>query len=153
METIGKKRKRSRWWLVLGIVFLVFAVVGIAAMLSDAPARREIEALTIGNVDFGSLKDGTYTGSFSGTKGSLRDTTIEVTIKNGTVSNIRVLKGAVDETGAPLEICNGQTVYDLFDRVLERETLQVDVVSGATLTSKTHLKALENALLQAQRND
>lgn len=30
------------------------------------------------------------------------------------------------------------------------QTLEVDVISGATVTSKAHLKALENALEQAQ---
>jgi uncharacterized protein with FMN-binding domain len=33
---------------------------------------------------------------------------------------------------------------------LSSQSLQVDVISGATLTSKTHLKALEDALKKAQ---
>ncbi|QAT63508.1 FMN-binding protein [Acidilutibacter cellobiosedens] len=38
----------------------------------------------------------------------------------------------------------------MFDNVVKSQTLQVDVINGATLTSKVHLKALENALKQAQ---
>jgi uncharacterized protein with FMN-binding domain len=38
----------------------------------------------------------------------------------------------------------------LFRHVIESQSLQVDVISGATLTSKAHLKALENALEQAE---
>ncbi len=151
MEVTVQKKKKRRWWLIPIIFFCVFAVVGLIAVLSDAPARNEIAGLTIGTIDFSNLSNGTYTGSFIGTEGSMRDTTVEATVMNGVVLNIRILKGAIDETGAPLEIGNGQTAYSLFDRVLEEESLQVDIVSGATLTSKAHLKALENALIQAQQ--
>jgi len=37
----------------------------------------------------------------------------------------------------------------LFQTAIEAKTLDVDVISGATVTSKTHLKAFENALKQA----
>lgn len=43
------------------------------------------------------------------------------------------------------------TIDNLFQRGLETESLQVDAISGAALTSKAHLKALENALKQAQQ--
>jgi uncharacterized protein with FMN-binding domain len=39
----------------------------------------------------------------------------------------------------------------LFDRVIEAQSLQVDAISGATLTSKAYLKAVENALEQAEK--
>jgi uncharacterized protein with FMN-binding domain len=38
----------------------------------------------------------------------------------------------------------------LYDRVIEAQSLQVDTISGATLTSKAWLQAVENALLKAQ---
>jgi uncharacterized protein with FMN-binding domain len=75
---------------------------------------------------------------------------VEITITGGYVSDIRILKGAIDESGAPLDIGQSMSTYDLFDSVLTQKTMQVDVVSGATLTSNAHLKALENALQQAQ---
>jgi uncharacterized protein with FMN-binding domain len=43
------------------------------------------------------------------------------------------------------------TIEDLFKRVIDSDSLQVDAISGATLTSKAHLKALENALKQSQK--
>jgi len=39
----------------------------------------------------------------------------------------------------------------LYDRVIAGQSLHVDTVSGATLTSKAYLQAVENALVQAQR--
>ncbi len=150
MGTQNRANKKRRWWLIPVIIVLVVGAIGIAATLSDASSRREIAALTIGDVDFSSLQDGTYTGSFVGAEGSLRDVTLEVTILDGMVKDIHVLQGAVDETGTMQEIKNGKSIADLFDDALSSRTLQVDVISGATLTCKTHLKALENALLKAQ---
>ena len=148
-STVTTKKKR-RWWILPILLLLILGAVGTTAVLADAPSRREVSAISIGEIDFSNLRDGTYSGSFVGAKGSLRDATVEVEIANGDVSNIRILKGAIDEIGAPQEIGQGKTAMDLFRAVLRQRTMQVDVVSGATLTSKAHLKALENALLQAQ---
>ena len=144
------KRKRRIGWMITLMVLLILSGVGTAAILADAPARNEIQALEIGHVDFANLKDGVFTGKFEGMKGSSRNATVMVTIQDGEISDIRVTKGAVDESGAPVELTSGVTISDLFQRVLDSQSMQVDGISGATLTSKTHLKALESALLQAQ---
>ena len=39
---------------------------------------------------------------------------------------------------------------ELYDRVIKAQSLQVDTITSATLTSKAWLQAVENALLQAQ---
>jgi uncharacterized protein with FMN-binding domain len=38
----------------------------------------------------------------------------------------------------------------LYDRVMEAQSLHLDTISGATLTSEAYLQAVENALVQAQ---
>ena len=38
----------------------------------------------------------------------------------------------------------------LYERVIAAQSLQVDTVSGATLTSKAYLQCVENALVEAQ---
>lgn len=106
--------------------------------------------LVINSVNFNNFRDGTYVGEYKGTKGSFRNTQIEVTILGGKISNIKILKGALDKDGLPIELAYGLTIEDLFGNVVKSQSLQVDAISGATLTSKTHLKALENALKQAE---
>ena len=135
---------------VLLVLLVVLCLAGVAALVADAPGRQEIAALEIGTINFSNLKDGTYTGSYAGTKSSMRDATVEVTILQGEITSMRITKGAVDENGTAVQLSDGKTVDDLFQRVVEDQSLQVDAISGATLTSKAHLKALENALLQAQ---
>ena len=59
--------------------------------------------------------------------------------------------GALANEKQSTDIRGGETIGDLFARVMEQKTLQVDAISGATITNKTHLKALENALIKAQQ--
>ena len=151
METVKKGgRKIKVRWILLALTG-VLALGAAFAVLADAPSRGELQALEIGAVDFDGLRDGTYTGQYVGTKGSLRDVTLEVTISGGEVADIRVSQGALDPNGEPANLTGGLTVDDLFRKAIQNKTLEVDAVSGATLTSKAHLKALEDALLKAQK--
>ena len=143
-------RRKIKAWLILFIIMGIAALGAIIALLADAPERRELKALTIEDIDFTALQDGTYIGEYTGTKGSFRNSTVEVTISGGKITKIIIRKGAIDKNGNPTELPGGLTIYDLFKKVMEKESLQVDAISGATLTSKSHLKALENALKQAQ---
>ncbi len=150
MGTSKTVRRKVKVWLVILIIIGVAALGAAIALLADAPERRELQELTIGNVDFTKLRNGTYTGEYNGTKGSSRNAAVEVTIYGGEITEIKILKGALDSSGTPSELKNGMTIDDLFQRVIESKSLQVDVISGATLSSRAHLKALENALKQAQ---
>ncbi len=72
-------------------------------------------------------------------------------MSSGKVSSIKVLEGKnVYKEGKPIEIRNALTIEDLNNSVIKEQSLQVDVISGATLTSNAYLKAMENALKQAQ---
>ncbi|MDF2877336.1 MAG: FMN-binding domain protein [Clostridia bacterium] len=143
-------RKKAKFWLVILVVLSMIALVAISAFLADASERKEIQGLTIKNLDFTKLKNGVYTGEYIGTKGHFRDTTVEVTIFKGKITDIKILKGALDSEGNPAEMTRGMTIDDVFRDVIESQSLQVDGISGATLSTKTHLKALENALRKAQ---
>lgn len=144
------KRKKAKVWLIVLIILGVTAAVLAAGILLSAPGRQEIQELVLADVDFGGLRDGTYVGEYTGKKDHSRDAEVEVTISGGEISGIRILKGALDRKGKPAELTGGLSVDDLFGRVVKAQSLQVDAISGATLTSKAHLKALENALKQAQ---
>jgi uncharacterized protein with FMN-binding domain len=64
-------------------------------------------------------------------------------VSSGKVTDIKML-GSGDPGGK-------NTQHEaLYDRVIQAQSLQVDTISGATLTSKAYLQAVENALVQAQ---
>ncbi|RCX23737.1 uncharacterized protein with FMN-binding domain [Fontibacillus phaseoli] len=151
MSALKMGRRKIKIRLILLIVLSVAVLGTVIALLADAPERRELQALTIGDVDFTRLRDGTYIGEYAGTKGTSRNATVEVTISGGRITGITILKGALDRDGNAVELTDGMTINHLFQKVLETESLQVDTISGATLTSKAHLKALENALKRAKQ--
>lgn len=66
---------------------------------------------------------------------------VELTVSSGKVSDIKELITAAkfDKT---------QVIYD---EIKNKRSLQVDAVSWATLTSKAILKAVENAVIKAEK--
>lgn len=149
MSRKGGKRRKKRVWIVLLCVFVLIAGGLGGGLLFSSPGRKEIRELSIGNVDFSNLRDGTYVGKYTGTKDHFRDTEVQVKIEGGEIAAVDIKKGALDKKGKPAELTGGRNITELFNEVVATQSLQVDVISGATLTSKTHLKALENALKQA----
>lgn len=134
-------------WIVLIIVGVIAAGLS-AGLLLDAPNRREIRDLPIAAVDFKRLRDGTYEGYFDGGKSAMRAARVRVIVSGGAVTDIDAVVEGGD--GKPQELSQGLTIDDLFGRVVAAQTLQVDTITGATLTSKANLKAVEDALNQAQ---
>lgn len=151
MAASKTSNKKLKIWLILLIVAGVAVLGTMIALFADAPGRQELQSLTIGDIDFTRLRDGTYIGEYTGTNGSSRNTMVKVTISGSKITEITILKGALDSEGNSVALTGGMTIDDLFQKVLESESLQVDTISGATLTSKAHLKALENALTRAQQ--
>jgi len=138
------------WWIILVIVAIIILGLGVG-LLADAPGRKEALELTYSKINFNSFGDGTYIGEYQGTKSHMRDTKVEVKIDDGTISDVKILKGAIDKNGEPVILSNNRSIKDVFQNVTSLRTLEVDVISGATITTKTHLKALEQALKKAEK--
>ncbi|MEA4846122.1 MAG: FMN-binding protein [Clostridiaceae bacterium] len=146
MKTVKKRKGNIKVWTVLLVILGVIVAGSGITMLAFEPGRREASNLTIGNVDFKKLRDGVYEGEYKGTKDHFRDAKVMVTVDSGAVTDIKVTGGALSGEKQTSEVRNGQSIDDLLDRVIDSQSLQVDVISGATISSKVHLKAVENAL-------
>lgn len=127
------------WVLVLGVASTV--VVGGAIGWSYV-SREHAEAgnVSLDAVDFGALRDGTYTGEYAGGMYKWRASTVRVVVDSGKVTDIRLLNSS--DPGK-----DNTDQASLFDRVIKAQSLHVDAISGATLTSKAYLKAVESALV------
>ncbi len=88
--------------------------------------------------DLASVPDGTYVGSHSTL---LVAATVEITVVDHAITAFEVTKHRCGK-GEPAEA--------IAERVLERQTLAVDVVSGASASSRVILKAAEKALASAK---
>ncbi len=141
----GKGRKKVVGWIIAASIVAILGV-GFAIMWSSLMKEHaEAQSVPLDAVDFGRLQDGTYTGDYAGGMYKWRTSEVEVTVSSGKVSKIKLLK-TVDPARSNVQ----QDV--LFDRVVQAQSLKVDTLSTATLTSKAWLKAVENALLKAESN-
>ena len=139
-------------WIVLLSIVGVIGLAMVGGIIFTAPGRAELQNMTIGAVDFGKLRDGIYTGEYRGTKDGSRNAAVQVTIVSGDITEIRVTAGALANEKQMTEIRKSLSINNLFDEVTKSQSMGVDVISGATLTCNAHLKALENALKQAEIN-
>lgn len=152
MKEVKKRKRRFKVLIILLLIVFVIALAGISAVMWDAPARAELKNMVIAEVNFGNLNDGVYPGEYRGTNNSLRDAVVEVTVESGVVTKITVTKGAYSGGKGSAESTKENSIDDLFGMVIESQSLHVDAISGATLTTNAHLKAVESALLKAQIN-
>ena len=81
--------------------------------------------------------DGVYRGNYI-LEGSPVKVTLDVTVKDYTIAAINMVKHVCSPIGKKAEKITGT--------IIEAQSLNVDVVSGATGSSKAILKAVENAL-------
>lgn len=116
------------------IVVAVFAIVmGVSAWLTRG--LDEMAQMQINNVDLNSLSDGTYRGSFRGYRWS---NSVEVVIESNRIADIRITEKH--------RFHREELIQELTSRIIDEQSIDVDTVSGATVSSKAFLKAIENAL-------
>jgi uncharacterized protein with FMN-binding domain len=148
MQDTGKqkRKRRGKGCVIVPILFVMTAVGGGGvgwSLLSKE--HREAANLPLNAVNFNKLHDGTYHGVYEGGMYKWRPNECDVTVTDGRVTDIE-LTGTKDPGGGNVDH------RMLYDRVVEAQSLQVDTISGATLTSKAYLQAVENALIQAQQD-
>lgn len=94
---------------------------------------EEIEAKSTGRFD---LKDGVYRGTGTGFAG---DITVAVQIKDKQITSIEVVSTSDDAAFF-------NRAKAVLDSMIEKQTYNVDTVSGATFSSKGLISAVKNAL-------
>jgi uncharacterized protein with FMN-binding domain len=132
----------ARTWRYTGMIIPLAVVLNLFATGAGEAVyagglretRRAVDAIEIGEIDPASISPGRYRGSFVA---PLVSAMVEVTIGEGRIQSIEVL----EHTHGPRHGAEA-----IVDSVLIAQSLQVDVISGATGSSRAILKAIENAL-------
>jgi uncharacterized protein with FMN-binding domain len=130
-------------WIIALIAAAGLGIAGKIGWSNLSKEHREARNLPLNAVDFSRLNDGVYHGAYEGGMYKWRANECEVTVNSGKVAGIQLVNSK--DPGEK----NTQH-QELYNRVIQAQSLQVDTISGATLTSKAYLKAVENALVQAQ---
>lgn len=124
-----KASKRPlRFWVIAGVslVLVLLAVVAI-----NLPRPQLVSNATF---NLAALADGAYTGACNN---GLVSAKVEVAVQDHAIADVRILE---HRNGM------GKAAESIVDTVTAQQSLEVDTVSGATLSSQTILKAIENAL-------
>ncbi len=131
-------KKRYKVLLVTAVILIILGItVAIVGKSMLAKITEELESLKLEDIsspDLSMLDDGTYAGSFGNAAVAA---VVEVTIGDHRIERIVL----VDHRNG-----KGQAAEAILGTVIERQSLEVDVIAGATYSSLTILKAVEDAL-------
>ncbi|MBN2029956.1 FMN-binding protein [bacterium] len=113
---------------------------------ADNP-RHEIEQIInmdISHVDPATVRDGEYIGEFPFMERLLYQ--VRVTVKSGKIVNIEVLQNGTENEYAKKGL-------GVVPRILQKQSPEVDVVTGSTVTSKSLMKCVEEALNKGRKGE
>jgi uncharacterized protein with FMN-binding domain len=131
------KKRRIVLPIILGVLASI-VICGFAAKTLIENNLDQLAYLTVPDVDITKIEDGTYAGSYKEFPISAK---VEVTVKDHQITAVELIEHKSGQ-GKPAEA--------ITDKVIEAQSLDVDVISGATLSSKVILMAIENALSGAE---
>jgi uncharacterized protein with FMN-binding domain len=115
----------------------VLAVVGASATATPTTAATA-SPTPAATASTSSYADGTYTGTGTSRFGNV---TVSVTTSGGAISNVQITKVT---TSYPVS-----RIASLPAQVVQKQTANVNVVSGATYSSQAFKQAVQQALSQA----
>lgn len=121
---------------IIGIAFLSIFILllGAAFIIKTMGITEELPVIQIDKVNLNTIEDGIYMGEYSGT---LVKVAVEVQVKENKITDIVIVK---HDNGL------GKKAEKIVYSIISQQSLDVEVVSGATSSSKAILKAVEVAL-------
>lgn len=124
--------------IIAGSVLLVILIFGGFMLSQFIKAGKEIqaryEATVITDPDLSQVSDGEYIGECEWPMISVK---VKVTVRDNQITEIEILK---HNNG------RGGSAEAILPKVIEAQSLEIDVISGATFSSTVILSAIENAL-------
>lgn len=123
--------------VLLGILVMVLVLaVGGGFMMVNLGKQTDavMKTLTIQNVNLAAIADGSYVGEFDA---KLVFAKVRTTVKDHRITGIEIIE---HRNG------RGKAGEQITTEILDKQTLLVDAVSGATVSSKVIAKAVEVGL-------
>ncbi len=136
MKESDLKLRKSRFSLLrsvlIVIVLIIFVMIG--AFIKAQSNLKKLASIEISDVNLSEIEDGYYEGSYNVFPISVD---VSVFVKNHELKDIRIIK---HDNG------QGSSAEKITELILKSQSLNVDIISGATYSSKVIIKAVENAL-------
>lgn len=123
-----------------GIILGIIIVLGVVLFsLATGKSKDALSALTYDTVDMNTVTDGTYNGE---TDAGLVKVKVAVTVKDHAITAIDIVEHQ-NGLGGKAEV--------ITTSMIEKNTYDVDAVSGATLSSEAIKSAVSKALGEGSR--
>ena len=123
--------------IIIAIVIGIIVTAGVITLKKMEEGMNELLTLTMEDVDLALVPDGTYAGEATVLPVSVK---VNVTVLNHEITAIEIVKHFTGQ---------GQAAIEIVDDVIAENSLEVDVIAGATYSSKVILLAIQDALLSA----
>lgn len=120
---------------IIGALVVLFIFVGIIMSFIFMTGLDKGQKAEVGILNLNTVVDGSYEGSYSLNRWS---NTVKVTVKDHKMTDIVILKDVVFKLDA--------VTKEVFSEVLRKQSLDIEIQSGATVTAKAYLKSIEAAL-------
>ena len=138
MKIIDKLKKVNLIQFVPAI--FVISLVGNSVFGYTAPKAKSQK--NAGDIDLSKIKDGTYEGQANGYRGLVK---VSVTVKDHKITAIKVLSNSDDAAFF------NRASAGVIKNILAKQSLKVDVVSGATYSSNGIIKAVSKRFFKVSR--
>jgi len=122
----------------LGIFVVIIIIFGVLFFFRARQMVQVIDSTVIENVDLTQIEDGVYAGEFGDFLVSIN---LEVAVQDHKITNIKI----IEQRSSP-----DHEARETVDRIVEAQSPKVDVVTGATGSSKCIMIAVQKALTGAQ---
>lgn len=126
-----------RKFLIISICVLLTIVVGIYVflILPNQKSLDTVRNMTIENVNLEEVDDGLYIGDFNYSSFTYK---VEIKVKNHKIEKIDIINNR--------DTSHSKKAEEIIIKVIDKQSVNVEAISGATTTSKALLKAIENGL-------
>lgn len=131
--------RKKRIWITAVLISLCF-IGGSIYLIKVWNYQKTVKSFTYSDLVIADVEDGAYIGEcdvdFIYAK-------VAVTVENGTITEIDLLEHQNER---------GTSAEKIINDMLQRQSIDVDAISGATNSSKVIKKAVENALMKNRQN-
>lgn len=132
----GKKPKTIK--IIILVVLILIVGCSITMYVKYKDMVRTFQKTTVNDINIKKVKDGVYTGQF---EKFLILVELKVTVKNHKITGIEIVNQRAGK---------GYEATEITDKVVKAQSLKVDSVTGATISSVAILKAIERALTETK---
>lgn len=131
----NKQLSKKRVIFAIILVFVLIALFfGASYLKSVSDYQKKVQEIVFHEIDPASIPDGSYIGECDT---DFVYAKVQVTIADGKIASIDLLEHRQGR---------GKAAESIIDRIIAKQSIDVDTVSGATNSSKVIKKAVENAL-------